>query len=76
MRTRNRKRREEALERQEAYAKLTPHQKLKKLDAKLGPGVGAVRERARLQQLITKHASVAIGIHHNSIEKLKTSRVL
>ena len=59
MRTRNRKRREEALERQEAYAKLTPHQKLKKLDAKLGPGVGAVRERARLHQLIAKHASVA-----------------
>ena len=33
---------------------LTPLQKLQKLDAKLGVGVGAKRERKRLQTLIDK----------------------
>lgn len=57
MRTRNKQRREAALERQEAYSKLTPQQKLKKLDAKLGSGVGAIRERAKLHKLINKTTS-------------------
>lgn len=33
---------------------LTPLQKLEKLDAKLGKGIGAKRERKRLQTLIDK----------------------
>lgn len=35
-------------------AKRSPQQQLKKLDDKLGVGVGAVKERARLQALIDK----------------------
>ena len=42
----------EAKERQEAYNKLTPKQKLDKLDKKLGEGVGAKKQRAKLNALI------------------------
>jgi len=42
-------RRAEAAERQAARDALTPRQQLARLDAKLGRGVGARRERARLQ---------------------------
>ena len=38
----------EAKERQADYNKLTPKQKLTKLDNKLGEGVGAVKQRAKL----------------------------
>ena len=44
--------REEAQIRQEEYSKLTPKQKLDRLDARLGPGVGAKKERARLEALL------------------------
>jgi len=40
--------REEALDRQAIYSKLTPQQKLADLDDKLGKGLGAVKQRARL----------------------------
>lgn len=41
-----------AIEMAEANALLSPQQKLAKLDKNLGSGVGAVRERARLNRLI------------------------
>ena len=44
--------RHEAQVRQEEYSKLTPKQKLERLDARLGPGVGAKKERARLEALL------------------------
>ena len=42
-------RRNKTLERQEARNKLDVQQQLNKLDEKLGIGVGAVKERLRLQ---------------------------
>jgi hypothetical protein len=44
-------RREEARRRQKAYDLLTPAQKLDRLDARLGVGVGATKERKRLIKL-------------------------
>jgi hypothetical protein len=44
----------DAAERQAAYDKLTIQQKLDALDARLGAGVGAVRQRARLQDALEK----------------------
>jgi len=44
--------RRRAIERQEARAKLTPQQQLKKLDDKFGEGKGATKERVRLLKLI------------------------
>ncbi len=38
----------QAIERQESYGKLTPQQKIDKLDAKLGKGEGARKERMKL----------------------------
>ena len=42
----------EAVERQEAHDKLTPQQKLDKLDKRFGTGVGAKRERAKLKRVL------------------------
>jgi hypothetical protein len=39
------------------YATLTPQQKLERLDARLGPGNGAAKERAKLASEITGRAS-------------------
>jgi hypothetical protein len=46
------KRRAAAEERQEAWAKMTPQQQLKALDGRLGKGVGAKKQRARIQERI------------------------
>jgi len=43
---------EEALVRQEVYDKLTLHQRLARLDFKLGVGLGAVKERVKLMKKI------------------------
>lgn len=51
-RTSQEAKRTEASARHEAYNKLTPKQRLDKLDAKLGKGVGAKKERAKLAALI------------------------
>lgn len=48
IRRRRNQRREDALRRQAAYDHLTLQQRLGILDERLGPGVGARRERARL----------------------------
>jgi len=42
----------EAKERQEAWEKLGPKGQLAALDARLGKGIGATKQRARLQNLI------------------------
>ena len=42
-------RKKEAKQRQEAYDKLTPKEKIARLDQKLGKGVGATKQRARLK---------------------------
>ena len=48
-----------AAERTEAHSILTPSQKVKKLDARLGTGQGADKERKRLAALQTKAATPA-----------------
>lgn len=47
-------RRKDALERQAAYNELTIQQKLDLLDARLGRGVGATKQRKRLNSLLNK----------------------
>lgn len=42
----------QAVERQEAFAKLSPQQQLAVLDTRLGAGQGAVAQRIRLNKLI------------------------
>ena len=42
----------EAIVRNEAWAKLTPEQQLASLDERLGKGVGAKKQRARIQYKI------------------------
>lgn len=42
--------RTEAVERDTAWRKLSPVQQLADLDRRLGKGVGAVKQRARLQE--------------------------
>lgn len=45
---RKQQRKEQAAERMEVRAKRTPQQQIAILDRKLGKGIGAVRERAKL----------------------------
>ena len=44
------KRQEEAQERKNEYQKLTQQQKIEKLDKKLGKGVGAQKQRKKLNE--------------------------
>jgi hypothetical protein len=53
-RSRKEIRQDEAKERQALRDKRTPQDQIAVLDAKLGVGVGAVKERARLQKEIDK----------------------
>ena len=45
-------RQSEALERQKVWGVMTPQQQLEDLDRRLGKGVGAIKQRARLQYAI------------------------
>ena len=45
-------RQSEALERQKVWDNMTPQQKLDSLDQRLGKGVGAVKQRKRIQYAI------------------------
>jgi len=47
-------RRIEAEERQAEYAKLTPAQQVAMLDARLGKGLGAEKQRARIAKAVAK----------------------
>ena len=42
----------EAIVRNEAWAKLTPEQQLESLDNRLGKGIGAKKQRAKIQSKI------------------------
>ena len=42
----------EAIERNEAWAQLTPEQQIADLDRRLGKGVGAIKSRAKLKYII------------------------
>lgn len=44
-------RQEQAKDRQEVYDELTVQERIRTLDVRLGVGVGATRERAKLQKL-------------------------
>jgi len=48
----NQTKRDEATERQQVWAALSPKQQLADLDRRLGEGVGAVKQRARLAEKI------------------------
>lgn len=54
---REEKRAKEALARQSEHDKLTPQQKLDKLDSKLKRGVGAKKERKRLMDMVKEMPS-------------------
>lgn len=45
-------RQSEALERQKGWDNLTPQQRLNDLDLRLGKGVGAIKQRAKLKYII------------------------
>jgi len=49
-------RRIDAEVRQEEWAKLTPQQQLAELDSRLGKGIGAKKQRAKLAKAIGKAA--------------------
>ena len=59
-------RRDVAQENKEKYDKLTPIQKLAKLDHDLGEGIGAKRQRQKLQDLI--EGKVVPAVETNSTE--------
>tara|TARA_Y100000592_G_C5386342_1_gene275995 strand:- start:593 stop:868 length:276 start_codon:yes stop_codon:yes gene_type:complete len=64
-------RRKQAEERAAERAQRTPQQQLDLLDAKLGPGKGATRERARLATMV-QSASKELSKKSDSSDKPKT----
>jgi hypothetical protein len=58
---------EEAEQRQESYNKLSVADKLSKLDSKLGTGVGAKKQRAKLQALLNPVKSDVVSAPETEI---------
>lgn len=65
----------EANERNAAWSKLSPKEQLEALDRRLGKGIGAQKQRARLQGLIS-NPKVAKGANPVSKENRNDSRNL
>ena len=59
----------EAKERNEAWAKLSPAQQLESLDRRLGKGVGAAKQRAKLQRLINEPQRQQPTVAHLRVKK-------
>lgn len=51
-------RREEAVVRQAEWAKLSPAEQVAELDRRLGMGIGAVKQRARLAKAVAAKAKI------------------
>jgi len=64
--------RKEAAERLEAWQALSPAEQLKALDERLGEGVGAVKQRTRLQEKIDDATKVASNNAKAQKAKAKT----
>ena len=47
-------RRQEAIKRAEEYGKLSAEEKIRRLDARLGVGIGAVKEREKLHRQLVE----------------------
>jgi hypothetical protein len=67
-------RREEAAERQAEHNKLTILEKIKKLDMRLGPNVGAKKERAKLKSLLEAEASAEETKKKATAKKAETKK--
>ena len=61
--------REEAVERLDAWQAMSPAEQLKALDERLGEGVGAVKQRTRLQAKIDE--AVKSASNEAKVEKAK-----
>jgi hypothetical protein len=67
-------RRDDARDRLEITNALTPKQRIERLDVKFGVGLGAVKERARLQSLIQRGNKPAAAVKQAGIvEVLETA---
>jgi len=67
-------RQSEALERQAVWSKMTPQQKLNDLNRRLGEGVGAIKQRAKLKYII-EHPQTQNQKKGKSKKSKKTSNV-
>jgi hypothetical protein len=51
----------EAVKRNEAWNKLSPAQQLAELDKRLGVGIGAAKQRAKIAALLEKHQAKVVA---------------
>jgi len=64
---RQQQRREDAIDRQAEAAKLSPQQKLERLDSLFGEGKGATKERLKLHERISRGSKATIVTHGPTI---------